>query len=132
MAIPNKPTGELPAVANPEIVEKEVDILIVGGGMAACGTAFEIKKWAPDAKILLCDKAAMERSGAVAQGLSAINTYLGENDPADYVKWFATTLWALFAKTLFTIWADMWMTPSDFLRSGVFPSGSKKATKESH
>ncbi|MBW2645536.1 MAG: adenylyl-sulfate reductase subunit alpha [Deltaproteobacteria bacterium] len=86
MAIPNKPMGELPAVANPEIVEKEVDILIVGGGMAACGTAFEIKKWAPNASVLLCDKASMERSGAVAQGLSAINTYLGDNDPADYVR----------------------------------------------
>jgi len=28
--------------------------------MAACGTAFEIKKWASDdTKILLCDKAAL-------------------------------------------------------------------------
>jgi len=87
MALPNKPLGELPAVANPEIVEHECDALIVGGGMAACGTAFEIKKWAPaDMKILLCDKAAMERSGAVAQGLSAINTYIGENPIENYVK----------------------------------------------
>ena len=31
--------------------------------MAACGTAFEIKKWADDdTKILLVDKAALERS----------------------------------------------------------------------
>jgi adenylylsulfate reductase subunit A len=87
MALPNKPLGELPAVENPEIVEHECDVLIVGGGMAACGTAFEIKKWAPaDLKILLCDKAAMERSGAVAQGLSAINTYIGENPIENYVK----------------------------------------------
>ncbi len=86
MALPNKPLGELPAVANPEIVEMEVDYLIVGGGMAACGTAFEMKKWAPDASMLMVDKASLERSGAVAQGLSAINTYLGDNDPADYVR----------------------------------------------
>ena len=26
---------------DPEIVEKETDILIVGGGMAACGAAYE-------------------------------------------------------------------------------------------
>jgi hypothetical protein len=38
MALPNKPVGELKAVRDPEVVEKEVDILIVGGGMAACGT----------------------------------------------------------------------------------------------
>ncbi len=87
MALPNKPLGELPAVTNPEIVEHECDCLIVGGGMAACGTAFEMNKWAPaDMKTLLCDKAAMERSGAVAQGLSAINTYIGENPIANYVK----------------------------------------------
>ncbi len=86
MALPNKPLGELKAVKDPEVEEREVDILIVGGGMAACGTAFEIKKWAPDKKILLVDKAALERSGAVAQGLSAINTYLGENTPEDYVR----------------------------------------------
>ncbi|MEA3546165.1 MAG: adenylyl-sulfate reductase subunit alpha [Thermodesulfobacteriota bacterium] len=87
MALPNKPVGELDAVVDPEIQEMECDVLIVGGGMAACGTAFEIKKWASDdLKILLCDKASMERSGAVAQGLSAINTYIGENPIEDYVK----------------------------------------------
>ncbi|MCI5160222.1 MAG: FAD-binding protein, partial [Candidatus Electrothrix sp. AUS1_2] len=87
MALPNKPKGELPAIANPEIVEHETDVLIVGGGMGACGAAFEIKKWAPaDLKIQLVDKASMERSGAVAQGLSAINTYIGENQIENYVK----------------------------------------------
>jgi len=87
MALPNKPKGELKAVVNPEVVEMEVDALIVGGGMAACGTAFEIKKWAPaDMKIMLVDKASLERSGAVAQGLSAINTYIGENPIESYVK----------------------------------------------
>jgi adenylylsulfate reductase subunit A len=79
---------------NPEVVEEEVDILIIGGGMAACGCAFEIMRWAEVAKsqgvdlnIKLVDKAALDRSGAVAQGLSAINTYMGENDPADYVRY---------------------------------------------
>ena len=87
MALPNKPLGEIEAVVDPEIAEHECDVLIVGGGMAACGTAFEIKKWADDSlKIILCDKASMERSGAVAQGLSAINTYIGENAIEDYVK----------------------------------------------
>ncbi len=79
---------------NPEIVEKEVDILLIGGGMACCGAGFEIMKWigaakqqGVDIKVKLVDKAAMDRSGAVAQGLSAINTYMGENDPTDYVRY---------------------------------------------
>ncbi|MEW5766605.1 MAG: adenylyl-sulfate reductase subunit alpha [bacterium] len=100
MALPNQPLGELPATLNPEIVELETDILIVGGGMACCGAAYEIKKWAPDAKVLLVDKAAMERSGAVAQGLSAINTYLGENTPDDYVRMVRNDLMGIVREDL--------------------------------
>lgn len=101
MALPNKPKYERVADANPAVEEMEVDILIVGGGMAACGTAFEIKKWAPeDAKILLVDKAALERSGAVAQGLSAINTYIGENSPDDYVRMVRNDLMGIVREDL--------------------------------
>ncbi|HEY5602719.1 MAG TPA: adenylyl-sulfate reductase subunit alpha [Gammaproteobacteria bacterium] len=73
----------------PEIIEEEVDILLIGGGMAACGAATEMARWAQarNLKIKLVDKAALSRSGAVAQGLSAINTYMGENDPTDYVRY---------------------------------------------
>ncbi|AFL75172.1 adenylyl-sulfate reductase subunit alpha [Thiocystis violascens] len=84
---------------NPEIVEEEVDILIIGGGMGACGAAYEIGPWLDqakkqgfDLKVKLVDKAAMDRSGAVAQGLSAINTYLGDNDPADYARMVSNDL----------------------------------------
>jgi len=101
MALPNKPTGETKAVRDPEVEEREVDILIVGGGMAACGTAFEVKKWMDEGQsVLLCDKAAMERSGAVAQGLSAINTYIGENTPDDYVRMVRNDLMGIVREDL--------------------------------
>ena len=79
---------------NPQVVEEEVDILIIGGGMAACGCAFEMMRWVEGTglKIKLIDKAAMDRSGAVAQGLSAINTYMGGQDPADYARMVANDL----------------------------------------
>ena len=89
---------------NPEIIQEEVDILFIGGGMACCGAAFEIVQWAEaakkeagvDLKIKLVDKAAMDRSGAVAQGLSAINTYIGtEQDPADYARMVSNDLMGL-------------------------------------
>ena len=56
MALPNKPLGELPAVTNPEVVEHDVDVLIIGGGMAACGAAFEDRQFLIDrhAVLLLC------------------------------------------------------------------------------
>ena len=101
MALPNKILGETKAERDPKVVEREVDILIVGGGMAACGTAFEVKKWASDdTKILLCDKAALDRSGAVAQGLSAINTYIGTNSPEDYVRMVRNDLMGLVREDL--------------------------------
>src|SRR4030043_1315246 len=85
---------------NPEVVQEEVDILLIGGGMACCGAGYEVMRWADaakaemgiDLKIKLVDKAAMDRSGAVAQGLSAINTYLGENTPEDYVRYVSADL----------------------------------------
>ncbi|MFD2113917.1 adenylyl-sulfate reductase subunit alpha [Thiorhodococcus fuscus] len=84
---------------HPEVVEEEVDILIIGGGMGACGAAYEIGPWLDaarrqgiDLKVKLVDKAAMDRSGAVAQGLSAIGTYLGEQDPADYARMVSNDL----------------------------------------
>jgi len=101
MALPNKVLGELKAVRDPEVEEREVDILIVGGGMAATGAAFEVKKWMSDGQtVLLCDKAAMERSGAVAQGLSAINTYIGENAIEDYVRMVRNDLMGIVREDL--------------------------------
>jgi adenylylsulfate reductase, subunit A len=87
---------------NPQIIEEEVDILIIGGGMAACGAAFEIMRWTEgtDIKVKLVDKAAIDRSGAVAQGLSAINTYCGENDPADYVRYVRNDLMGIVREDL--------------------------------
>jgi adenylylsulfate reductase subunit A len=101
MALPNTPLGELKAVKDPEVEEREVDVLIVGGGMAACGAAFEVKKWlGDDQSVLLVDKAALERSGAVAQGLSAINTYIGENAPEDYVRMVRNDLMGIVREDL--------------------------------
>jgi len=101
MALPNIPQGERKAIRDPEVEEREVDVLIVGGGMAACGTAFEVKKWLPEgASVLLCDKAAMERSGAVAQGLSAINTYVGDNSCEDYVRMVRNDLMGIVREDL--------------------------------
>ncbi|MFH2036932.1 MAG: adenylyl-sulfate reductase subunit alpha [Candidatus Zixiibacteriota bacterium] len=65
-----------------ETVVVETDLLICGGGMAACGAAVEAAHWAKknNLKVTLVDKAAMDRSGAVAMGLSAINQYVGVKD----------------------------------------------------
>ncbi|MDA8335415.1 MAG: FAD-binding protein, partial [Peptococcaceae bacterium] len=76
-----------------ETVEVTTDLLILGGGMASCGAAVEAAYWAKKQglKVTLVDKAALDRSGAVAMGLSAINQYVGLqeglNTVEDYVKY---------------------------------------------
>jgi adenylylsulfate reductase subunit A len=71
-----------------ETVIVETDLLILGGGMAACGAATEAAHWARqnNLKVTLVDKAVMDRSGAVAMGLSAINQYVGLKDGQNTVK----------------------------------------------
>jgi len=71
-----------------ETVVVETDLLILGGGMAACGAAVEAAYWAKKngLKVTLVDKAAVDRSGAVAMGLSAINQYVGLRDGANTVN----------------------------------------------
>jgi adenylylsulfate reductase subunit A len=80
----------------------DTDVLIIGGGMSACGTAFEAARWATPKgiKITMVDKAATDRSGAVAMGLSAINTYVGENKVEDYVRYVRADLMGITREDL--------------------------------
>jgi len=90
-------------LGEPEVVELETDLLMVGGGMGNCGTAVEAVRWGDPlgVKMLLVDKAALDRGGAVAQGLSAINTYIGkENEADDYVRMVRTDLMGLVREDL--------------------------------
>jgi adenylylsulfate reductase, subunit A len=75
-------------MADFETVVVETDLLILGGGMAACGAAVEAAYWAMQngLKVTMVDKAAVDRSGAVAMGLSAINQYVGLRDGANTIK----------------------------------------------
>jgi len=80
------------------------DILIIGGGMAGTGAAWEARYWGRNLKIVLVEKANIDRSGAVAMGLSAINTYLGlkynENTIEDYVNYVKTDLMGVVREDL--------------------------------
>jgi dissimilatory adenylylsulfate reductase alpha subunit precursor (EC 1.8.99.2) len=82
----------------------DCDILIVGGGMAGCGAAYEARYWGRKLKIVLVEKAHIERSGAVAMGLSAINCYMGmrwnENTPEDFVRYVRGDLMGLVREDL--------------------------------
>ncbi len=109
--------------AKPEVVTIETDLLLVGGGMACCGAAVEAAAWAKAAglKVTLVDKAAMDRSGAVAMGLSAINTYIGpENKVADYVNMVRTDLMGIIREDLvYSMGLEVDQTVHDFQDWGL-------------
>jgi len=80
------------------------DILVIGGGFGGCGAAYESRYWGRDKKIVIVEKANIERSGAVAQGLYAINCYMGmqwgENQPEDHVRYARNDLMGLVREDL--------------------------------
>ncbi len=93
-------------MANWETVVVNTDLLICGGGFSACGAATEAAYWAKKKglKVTLVDKAALDRSGAVAMGLSAINQYVGikdgENTAEDYIRYVRSDLMGISREDL--------------------------------
>ena len=93
-------------MANFDTVVVDTDLLIIGGGMSATGAVFEASYWARKhgLKVTVVDKAAMDRSGAVAMGLSAINQYIGygegDNTLEDYVKYVRQDLMGISREDL--------------------------------
>ncbi|CAI8034539.1 Adenylylsulfate reductase subunit alpha [Geodia barretti] len=78
--------------------------MIIGGGMSGCGAAFEAKFWAGDKRVVLAEKAVIERSGATGEGLSAINCYMGQrygwNTPEDFVNYVVNDMMGLAREDL--------------------------------
>jgi len=66
----------------------ETDFLIIGAGNAGCFAAIEAKKLNPDLKVTLVEKAYIDRSGCLAAGMDAINTYIKKGRTLEeFIKW---------------------------------------------
>lgn len=78
-------------VTDPAAVQEvhlETDILIIGAGNAGCFAAIEAKRVNPDLKVTLMEKAHIDRSGCLAAGMDAINTYIKKGyTKEDLVRW---------------------------------------------
>jgi adenylylsulfate reductase subunit A len=86
------------------IIEDNIDILVVGAGLGGTGAAYEARHWGRDKKVVIAEKANIDRSGAVAQGLYAINCYMGtrwgENNPEDHVRYARMDLMGMVREDL--------------------------------
>jgi len=76
------------AIDEVQEVYLETDLLIIGAGNAGCFAAIEAKKVNPELKVLLMEKAHIDRSGCLAGGMDAINTYLKKGRTIEeFVRW---------------------------------------------
>lgn len=65
----------------------ETDVLIIGGGTAGCYAAIRLGA-EKDLRVLVVEKANIERSGCLAAGVNALNAYISNGHmPADYVEY---------------------------------------------
>lgn len=79
----------------------DTDILIIGGGAAGCFAAVEIYKNSPGCRVVVMEKAHIERSGCLAMGLNAINAYLHEGQtPDSYVAYVERQFEGIIRKDL--------------------------------
>lgn len=71
-----------------DTIHLDTDILIIGGGAAGCFAAVELYKRSPNCRVVIMEKAHIERSGCLAMGLNAINAYITPGQtPESYVSY---------------------------------------------
>ncbi len=105
-----------------EEVVLETDILIIGGGNAGCFTAIEAKKINSDLKVTIMEKAHIDRSGCLAGGMDAINTYIPEGKtPEDLVRWSRAQAGGILREDLALRIAELLNTPIEEWESWGLP-----------
>ncbi|TCL76376.1 dissimilatory adenylylsulfate reductase alpha subunit precursor [Hydrogenispora ethanolica] len=77
-------------------VRHQTDVLIIGGGTAGCLAAATVKELNPTLRVMIMEKAHIERSGCLAAGMNAINAYLNPGETPEsftqYVRYDAMGL----------------------------------------
>ncbi|MFZ5754090.1 MAG: FAD-binding protein, partial [Bacillota bacterium] len=79
---------EIQDLENIQVEYLETDFLIIGAGNAGCFAAIEAKRKAPELDVMLMEKAYIDRSGCLAGGMDAINTYIKKGRTLEeFIKW---------------------------------------------
>ncbi len=69
-------------------LQRDVDVLVIGGGTAGPMAAVKARQANPEAKVLLLEKANVKRSGAISMGMDGLNNAVvpGHATPEQYVR----------------------------------------------
>jgi succinate dehydrogenase/fumarate reductase flavoprotein subunit len=70
------------------LIEREIDVLVIGGGTAGPMAAIKAKAANPALRVLLLEKAHTKRSGAISMGMDGLNNAVipGYATPEQYVR----------------------------------------------
>jgi len=86
----------------------DTDILIIGAGNAGCYAAIEAKRQSPSLKVTLMEKAHIDRSGCLAGGMDAINTYIKKGETVEsLVKWSRDQAGGILREDLYITMAEL-------------------------
>nr|WP_238472785.1 FAD-binding protein [Desulforamulus profundi] len=107
------PRASLPkSIDKIEEVRVDTDILIIGAGNAGCFAAIEAKRINPDLKVTLMEKAHIDRSGCLAGGMDAINTYIKKGRTIEeFVRWSRSQAGGLLREDLTITMAEVLNKP---------------------
>ncbi len=95
-----------------EEVRIDTDVLIIGAGNAGCFAAIEAKRLNPNLKVTLMEKAHIDRSGCLAGGMDAINTYIKKDRTIEeFVRWSRSQAGGLLREDLTISMAEVLNNP---------------------
>ncbi|GAW91746.1 adenylyl-sulfate reductase subunit alpha [Calderihabitans maritimus] len=111
----------------------ETDILVIGAGNAGCFAAIEAKKLNPDLEVTLMEKAHIDRSGCLAAGMDAINTYIKKGRTIEeFVRWSRAQAGGLIREDLTISLAEVLNQPIEEWERWGLPINKEEDSDEYH
>ena len=116
-----------------EEVRLETDLLVIGGGNSGCFAAIEAKRQNPKLRVIIMEKANIDRSGCLAAGMDAFNTYIKKDRTIDqFVRWSRSQAGGLIREDLTISMAEILNQPVEEWESWGLPIDHEEEGDEYH
>ncbi|MBI5302660.1 MAG: adenylyl-sulfate reductase subunit alpha [Chloroflexi bacterium] len=127
-------TEKLPSsVDQVQEVVLDTDLLIIGAGNSGCFAAIEAKKQNPQLRVTLMEKAHIDRSGCLAGGMDAINTYIKKGRTVEqFVRWSRSQAGGIIREDLMTTLAEVLNQPTEEWEKWGLPIDKEEDGDEYH
>ena len=114
-----------------EQVALETDVLVIGGGNSGCFAAIEAKKLNPKLRVTIMEKAHIDRSGCLAAGMDAFNTYIKKGRTIEeFVRWSRSQAGGLIREDLTKTLAEVLNEPVEEWEKWGLPIKHDEETDE--